>query len=406
MCQNRGSVAEGETMQPDPDRYDADPEDDPEEQADELTDDGDDAAPVAGFKTLGGALGEALDSLGKKLAAKGIDIWQAPEEEEEKKEPLPLVDEEELAAIKDPRERARQRYNRECLYKNHPYALQRSKERSAELIAERKKLLHLPVIPQETRPTVNVIANSALFAAVQGKDRQDLKKCLLDTQDGVEIIFSGEQFNQDDHDVLMQLVYAASRYELGTPVTVSAHSLLKALGRGTSGKEHNQLKAEIDRLVNGTIYLKTKRFDYVGHLIDDAQQDKKTKFWTYRANPTLGKFYDVGNYTLIDWEERKALKGKDLARWVQLQLSTHARPFPMKIETIRRLSGSKNKQKSDFKRKLQTALNDLKALGIIADWRIDAGDLVHVDRGDATSASQQRHLAKPTTRRRLSKPQG
>jgi hypothetical protein len=274
------------------------------------------------------------------------------------------------------------------------------------LIAERKKLLHLPVIPQETRPTVNVIANSALFAAVQGKDRQDLKKCLLDTQDGVEIIFSGEQFNQDDHDVLMQLVYAASRYELGTPVTVSAHSLLKALGRGTSGKEHNQLKAEIDRLVNGTIYLKTKRFDYVGHLIDDAQQDKKTKFWTYRANPTLGKFYDVGNYTLIDWEERKALKGKDLARWLQLQLSSHARPFPMKIETIRRLSGSKNKQKSDFKRKLQTALNDIKALGIIADWRIDAGDLVHVDRGDATSASQQRHLAKPAARRRLSKPQG
>ena len=406
-------------MQPDPDRYD----DDPEEQADDLTDDGDDAdalaeddeadaapAPVSGYKTLGGALGEALDSLGKKLAAKGIDITQPPKapeqrEEEEKTEPLPLVDEEELAAIKDPRERARQRYNKECLYRNHPYALQRSKERSAELIAERKKLLHLPVIPQETRPTVNVIANSALFAAVQGKDRQLLNDAHLDTQDGVQIIFSGEQFNQDDHDVLMQLVFAASRYELGTPVTVSAHSLLKALGRGTSGKEHNQLKAEIKRLVKGTINLKTKRFDYVGHLIDDAQQDKETKFWTYRANPTLGKFYDVGNYTLIDWEERKALKGKDLARWLQLQLSTHARPFPMKVETLRRLSGSRAKEARTFRQKLKLALNDLKAGGIIADWRIDAGDLVHVDRGDATSASQQRHLAKPAPRRRLPKPQ-
>mgnify|MGYP003377678078 CR=1 FL=1 len=410
-----GKDAEGgETMQPDPNRYDDDPDDDLEEQADEgdaadaWADDEATAAPVSGYKTLGGALGAALDNLEKTLAGKGIDISHIPERrdmEEEKPEPLPLVDEEELAAIKDPRERARQRYNKECLYRNHPYALQRSKERSAELIAERKKLLHLPVIPQETRPTVNVIANSALFAAVQGKDRQLLNDAHLDTQDGVQIIFSGEQFNQDDHDVLMQLVFAASRYELGTPVTVSAHSLLKALGRGTSGKEHNQLKAEIKRLVKGTINLKTKRFDYVGHLIDDAQQDKKTKFWTYRANPTLGKFYDVGNYTLIDWEERKALKGKDLARWVQLQLSTHARPFPMKIETIRRLSGSKNKQKSDFKRKLQTALNDLKALGIIAEWRIDAGDLVHVDRGDATSASQQRHLAKPAARRRLPKPQ-
>ena len=396
-------------MQPDPDRYD----DDPEEQADDLTDEAD-AAPARGssFQTLGGALGRAMGQLQIDLKAKGIDISQPPKAterhdmEEEKQEPLPLYDEEELAAIEDPYERARIRQNTIQLYKNRPDIRAHSEERSRQMIAERKKLLHLPVIPQETRPAVNVIANSALFAAVQGKDRQLLHKRLLDTQDGVEIIFSGEQFNQDDHDVLMQLVYAASRYELGTPVTVSAHSLLKALGRGTSGKEHNQLKAEIDRLVHGTIQLKTKRFDYVGHLIDDAQQDKETKFWTYRANPTLGKFYDVGNYTLIDWEERKALKGKDLARWVQLQLSTHARPFPMKVETIRRLSGSRTKTLFHFREKLRIALNDLKANGSITSWQIDTSDLVHVDRGDATSASQQRHLAKPTTRRRLSKPQG
>lgn len=363
---------------------------------------GDESA--ASLRPLGGQLGAALAHLKGNIEKKRSAAPQA-REPEAKPEPLPLVDEEELAAIADPRERERIRYNKTCIYRSHPYALQRAQERSAELLAERKKLLHLPIIPQETRPAVNVIANSALFAAVQGKDRQLLNDAHLDTQDGIQIIFSGEQFNQDDHDVLMQLVYAASRYELGTPVTVSAHSLLKALGRGTSGKEHNQLKAEIKRLVKGTINLKTKRFDYVGHLIDDAQQDKATKFWTYRANPTLGKFYDVGNYTLIDWEERKALKGKDLARWLQLQLSTHARPFPMKVETLRRLSGSRAKEARTFRQKLKLALNDLKAGGIIADWRIDAGDLVHVDRGDATSASQQRHLAKPAARRRLPKPQ-
>lgn len=357
--------------------------------------------------TQGQPLGPAMKKLYVSMQKrKAQQAEPPPAREEAKPEPLPLVDEEELAAIADPRERERIRYNKTCIYRSHPYALQRAQERSAELLAERKKLLRLPIIPQETRPAVNVISNSALFAAVQGKDRQLFHKCSLDTQDGVEIIFSGEQFNQDDHDVLMQLIFQASRYELGTPVTVSAHALLKALGRGTSGKEHDQLKAEIDRLVNGTIYLKTKRFYYVGHLIDDAQQDKKTRFWTYRANPTLGKFYDVGNYTLIDWEERKALKGKDLARWLQLQLSSHARPFPMKVETIRDLSGSRTKALYEFRRMLKTALEDLKTRGIIAAWHIDAGDLVHVDRGDAISASQQRHLAKPANRRRLPKPQG
>ena len=112
-------------MQPDPNRYDDDPDDDLEEQADEgdaadaWADDEATAAPVSGCKTLGGALGAALDNLEKTLAGKGIDISHIPERrdmEEEKPEPLPLVDEEELAAIKDPRERARQRYNNCLLY--------------------------------------------------------------------------------------------------------------------------------------------------------------------------------------------------------------------------------------------------------------------------------------------------
>jgi len=348
--------------------------------------------------------GQPLGPVMKKLYV-SMQKRQAREPEEKPFE-LPLMDEEEIAEIADPHEREQKRRQKIAFYKQYPNVLAHYMERSEQLKAERKKLLRLPVIPQETRPAVNVICNSALFAAVQGKDRQLLNKRLLDTQDGVEIIFSGEQFNQDDHDVLMQLVYLASQHELGEPITVSAHSLLKALGRGTSGKEHDQLKAEIERLVDGTIYLKTKRFDYVGHLIDDAQQDKKTRFWTYRANPTLGKFYDVNNYTLIDWESRKALKGKALARWLQLQLASHAHPFPMKVETIRRLSGSRAKSLRHFREQLRIALDDLKANGSITSWQIDESDKAHVDRGDAISASQQRHLAKPANRRRLPKPQG
>ncbi len=227
------------------------------DDADELPEDVADDESATGFKSLGGDLGRAFDHLKQTLAAKGIDITQSPKPPaEELPFQLPLVDEEELAAIKDPEARERRRLEKITMYKEHPDALRHYTEKSERLKAERKKLLRLPIIPQETRPAVNVICNSALFAAVQGKDRQLLNDAHLDTQDGVEIIFSGEQFNQDDHDVLMQLVYLASQHELGEPITVSAHSLLKALGRGTSGKEHDQLKAEIKRLVKGTIQLK------------------------------------------------------------------------------------------------------------------------------------------------------
>ena len=379
-------------MNTDPTRSD---DDLPEPESDER---------AARLQPLGGHLGKVMASLQRNIEKQRAKAQTR--EPEEKPFVLPLVDEEALAKVADPQEREERRREKIRMYKEHPDALRHYTEISERLKAERKKLLRLPIIPQETRPAVNVICNSALFAAVQGKDRQLLNDAHLDTQDGVEIIFSGEQFNQDDHDVLMQLVYLASRYDLGTPVTVSAHSLLKALGRGTSGKEHKQLKAEIERLVKGTIKLKTKRFSYIGHMIDEAIQDDETKLLVYRANPTLGKFYDVGNYTLIDWEERKALKGKELARWLQLQLASHARPFPMKVETLRRLSGSQTKELYGFRQKLKLALNDLKARGSITSWQIDTSDLVHVDRGDAISASQQRHLAKPANRRRLPKPQG
>ncbi len=373
---------------------------DPIQSADHLPEpEGDEIA--GGLRPLGGHLGKVMSRLQSNIEKQRAET-QASEPEEKPFE-LPLVDEEELAKVDDPQEREERRQEKIRMYREHPDALRHYMEKSERLKAERKKLLRLPVIPQETRPAVNVICNSALFAAVQGKDRQILNDAHLDTQDGVEIIFSGEQFNQDDHDVLMQLVYLASQHELGEPITVSAHALLKALGRGTSGKEHDQLKAEIKRLVKGTIQLKTKRFDYIGHLIDDAQQDKETKFWMYRANATLQKFYDVNNYTLIDWESRKALKGKDLARWLHLQLASHAHPFPMKVETIRRLSGSRTKALRHFREKLKLALNDLKANGSITSWHIDENDKAHVDRGDATSASQQRHLA---NRHRLPKPQG
>ena len=379
-------------MNTDPTRSD---DDLPEPESDER---------AARLQPLGGHLGKVMASLQRNIEKQRAKAQTR--EPEEKPFVLPLVDEEALAKVADPQEREERRREKIRMYKEHPDALRHYTEISERLKAERKKLLRLPVIPQETRPAVNVICNSALFAAVQGKDRQLLNDAHLDTQDGVEIIFSGQQFNQDDHDVLMQLVYLASQHELGEPITVSAHSLLKALGRGTSGKEHDQLKAEIERLVKGTIKLKTKRFDYIGHLIDDAQQDKETKFWMYRANATLQKFYDVNNYTLIDWESRKALKGKDLARWLQLQLASHAHPFPMKVETIRRLSGSRAKSLRHFREQLRIALNDLKANGSITSWQIDENDKAHVDRGDAISASQQRHLAKPANRRRLPKPQG
>lgn len=265
---------------------------------------------------------------------------------------------------------------------------------------KKSKILNLPLIPATTRAVVNEIASSALFAAIQGKDRKLVKDMPVAATGDTQMFFTGERLNQDDHDVFMQLVYLASAEPLGAYVTVSAHSLLKALGRGTSGKEHKQLDAEIERLKNAGVKIKADNYTYLGSLIHDAFKHEVSGQWGYRLNEKLVALYGASGYTLIDWEQRKRLKGKDLARWLQLEIARHAVPFPIKVETLRERCGSQAKELRDFRRSIKQALVTLQAAGHIAAWRIDENDLVHVDRGAALTASQRRRLALPKPRNR------
>jgi hypothetical protein len=264
------------------------------------------------------------------------------------------------------------------------------------------KVIQFPLFPEATRPVSNDMARSALFSCIQGKDRHFIKDALLATVDGVEIRFTGEQLNQDDHDLLMTLVFLARTPVLGKWVTVSAYAILKALGRKVSGKQYRELRADISRLAAGMVSIRNARdrIEFIGHhLIAQASQHEVSRHWIYRLDPELGPLYGDMTHTLIDWDKRRALKGKDLARWVQLYMATHAKPYPVKVNTLRQLSGSRAKALRNFRAQLRLALDDLVANEDIVDWRIEMpDDLVFVDRGKAASKSQRRRLDRIETR--------
>lgn len=235
-------------------------------------------------------------------------------------------------------------------------------------------------LPFDSRPVSNPLVRSALFAAIKGKDRQLLNDYRIATIEGWEIIFSGEQFNQDDKDTLMQLVFMARETPFGHYVTVPAHNILRALGRDVGGKAHQTLKEEIERLVKGTIKLIGPGVEYIGHIIDDAIQDKTSKHWVYRLNPKFASLFSENQYTLVDWERRKNLKRKDLARWLQLELATHAAPFPRSVEFYKIKSGSRVARLCDFRKAMIIALDTIKENGDITGWEIDAADIVYISR--------------------------
>ena len=100
----------------------------------------------------------------------------------------------------------------------------------------------------------------------------------------------------------MQLVFMAKHKPLGEYVTAPARVILKALGRTTDGRSHVRLRIDMTRLVAGTVHLSNANFEYIGHLVDDAAQDKASRYWVYKFNPKLRVLYDPNMYTLIEWK--------------------------------------------------------------------------------------------------------
>jgi hypothetical protein len=134
------------------------------------------------------------------------------------------------------------------------------------------KIIQFPLFPDATRPVSNDMARSALFSCVQGKDRRFIKDTLLATVADKEIRFTGEQLNQDDHDLLMQMVFMAQHKPLGSWVMVPAYGMRQALGRQSGGKQYRELRADIARLTAAMVIIRhteTKRevFETVAGLL-------------------------------------------------------------------------------------------------------------------------------------------
>jgi hypothetical protein len=256
-------------------------------------------------------------------------------------------------------------------------------------------VVQLPLWPEPARGVPNSTLRGALFAAVQGKGRQYLKGELLAVQQGIEIRFTGMQLDQSDLDVWEQALHLARMHPLGTRCDFTANAFLKALGRKTGRSDHEWLKDAFRRLGGCLVEITHNNLTYGGSLLE-FYRDEHTQLYRLEINSKMKALYTAG-WTATDWHQRRTLGRKPLALWLHGFYASHADPFPLKVETLYRLSGSTEKRLRDFKRRLRAALDDLQATGAITGYEIE-GDLVTVYR--TPSDSQRRHLAKPKPRRK------
>jgi hypothetical protein len=248
----------------------------------------------------------------------------------------------------------------------------------------------LDLWPESVRGVPNAVLRGSLFS-VSNRRAVCKQRELLAEVDGIEVRFKGERFNQTDLDVWEMLLHLARLHPLGDRVEFSAHAFLKALGRGISGKHHDELKEQFARLLGGVIEITwTKEGKtFAGTFVAEFYRDEETQRYVVVFSRKMLGLYE-GGYSYIDWSQRQALGNNSLAKWLHGFYATHAAPFPYKVETIKNLCGSTAGELKTFRQKLKKALDELLNAGSILAWRIDDNDLVYVEK--IPSLTQQRNL--------------
>lgn len=268
-----------------------------------------------------------------------------------------------------------------------------------EPLPRRAQVIQLPLWPEPARGTPNSFLRSALFAAIQGKTRRALKGELLGAQKGYSVKFTGWQLDQSDLDVWEQAIHLARMHPLGTECTFRANAFLKAIGRSNGKKDYTWLNDSFTRLVACAVEIRNGKKVFTGGLLDWVMRDEETGIYRLGLNEKTILLYGAADWTALEWSQREALKGKPLALWLHGFYATHAQAYPMKVETLQELSGSGNKEKRLFKRRLKEALNLLVAIGCIISWKINDDDLVFVEKKG--TQAQVKHLQRTKRKQKM-----
>lgn len=265
-----------------------------------------------------------------------------------------------------------------------------------------KNVVQLPLWPEPVRAVPNGFLRSALFGAIAKGRRRYINGEDLAAVDGVTIRYKGERLDQGDLDVWESVLHTVRLQELGSQCRVTSYALLKLMGKTDTGKNRATLHKRIERLVANAVTVKQGRYTYIGGLIRFAAKDEETQKWVIELDEKLRPMFAGDQFTQIEWAVRHALDGHQLAQWLHGFYASHAKPFPLKIETLHRLCGSEAGLMSDFAKKLRKALDAVTeasaAHGEGFSYEI-RGDLVHVEK--QAKGAQRRHLAKKASKPRV-----
>jgi len=275
-----------------------------------------------------------------------------------------------------------------------------SKKITAIQEQQREQQMSLPFDDwvERLRAAPNKLLRSALFGVVKPGRRRYVKEMVLPMVGEFSLAYTGERLDQADEDIFLQVVHFARQRTVSDEISFPARRLLREIKRKTSGADYKWLHGRLVALAACAMTIRDGkgRTLITGGLIRDSGYDEMTGEFKCRLNPYMRGLFSEDEYTLIDWGDRLALGGKQLAKWLQRFYASHTKPHALKVATLMELCGSESADLKHFRADLRKALEELRVRGtVVRSWRIGNDDLVHVV--TIPSASQARRLARGGT---------
>jgi hypothetical protein len=265
-------------------------------------------------------------------------------------------------------------------------------EPEPQKVEQKGQLILFPQWAEDRRAAAHAIFRSALFPALNFKEgRPFLKEKRIVSVDGVQVFFTGEQFDQSDLDVYLELLNIAHESPFGVECCFTAYSLLTALGRHTGNKDHKWLHSVLIRLCAGTVDMTDHKVRYFGHLVDGGFKDEISKHYTISINPAFARLFKAGMWASLDLQQRRALGRNQTAKALHAYYSTHAAPGPHRYEKLASLVGLENSNKRQRNAGIIKAHEDLKRVGFLSDYEAGASTIKTTPNH---TPSQARHIVR------------
>jgi hypothetical protein len=234
--------------------------------------------------------------------------------------------------------------------------------KSAAIFKYKQTPPHLAAVP-------TILLQGQIFGALERGGRQaDLKAKVLSHKHGL-VMFSGEQFDGADGDVLERLAFLALRHAKwtagGMHYEFTLRSLLKDVGRRDWKNDRAWLERTLTRFSKARVLISIGKSELQGPLMQLSEGQKPRHLSVIIPH----EYYALlsAGFTTYDRDKRKLLRRRPLAFWLFGYLSSLLERNPvLDVPELHRLSGCTCTLR-EFRRLLLRALKQVEKLDCVIE---------------------------------------